>query len=274
MRIPIFAAASFVLLAAIAHAEGTKSTPFLHNGVTAHRGDSGNFPENTMAAIESALKLGVDWIEIDVFETADGHLVVTHDATTKRVAERDLVVAESTLAELQALDVATGFRTERNLDTKACPPAVMPTLRAVLERILQQRKTRLSIQPKADVVDGSIALVRELKAESWVGFNDGDLNKMRRVKELAPEIHVFWDRFKESPLEDEIATAKALGFESLVPHVQALTSERVKLMQKAGFEVGAWTVNDAKTMAYLLDMGVDRTYTDYPRRLFAVKAGR
>lgn len=248
------------------------ASTFGKNGVTAHRGDSGNYPENTMPAIESALRLGVDWIEIDVFMTADGEIVVTHDATTGRVAGVDLDVATSRLADLQALDVAAGFRKNKGLDLESCPPARMPTLRAVLLRMKEQRRTRLSIQPKAPIVDETIALIRELEAEAWVGFNDGDLKKMARVKELALEIPVFWDRFKDSPLAEDARTAQALGFEALVPHVSALNPGNVEMLHKAGVAVGAWTVNDADTMRHLLDMGVDRIYTDYPKRLLALVA--
>jgi glycerophosphoryl diester phosphodiesterase len=266
-----------ILAAILCHAlaqaaDGDGSSTFLQNGVTAHRGDSGHYPENTLEAIESALGLGVDWIEVDIFQTVDGHIVVTHDARTGRVAERDVDVAASTLETLQRLDVATGFRRARGLDRAACPPAVMPSLRDVLIRIMAQEKTRISLQPKGDVVDATIALVRALGATRWVGFNDGDLTKMRRVKELAPELPVFWDRPKGFSLEEDSNIARELGFEALVPHVHGLTPDVVVRLHTAGFEVGAWTVNDRDTMLHLLRMGVDRIYTDYPQRLLDVQA--
>lgn len=245
---------------------------FLYNGVTAHRGDSGGFPENTMAAFESALALGVDWIEIDIFRSSDGVLVVTHDATTERVGDKNLAIAEHTLAELEAVDVAADFRKRSGLSAEACPPARMPTLQAVIERMIRQDLTRLSIQPKIDVVDEAIALIRELGAERWVGFNDGDLNKMRRVKELAPDIPVFWDRNADFPLAADLETAKQYGFESLVVHSSGLTAEKVRAIKAAGFEAGAWTVNDAPAMQVLLDMGLDRIYTDFPKRLLNLRS--
>lgn len=60
---------------------------FLHNGVTAHRGNSGEFPESTLPAIRSALEIGADWVEVDLFRTRDGQLVVLHDQTTGRVGD-------------------------------------------------------------------------------------------------------------------------------------------------------------------------------------------
>lgn len=247
------------------------SSPFPKNGVTAHRGDSGSYPENTMAAINAALALAVDWIEIDIFKTKDGELVVTHDETTERITDVALAIAESSLAELQQLDVAMDFRKQKALDFEHCPPATMPTLRQVLLRMQQQQTTRLSIQPKAPIVDDAIALIRELDAEAWVGFNDGDLEKMSRVKALAPEIPVFWDRFQNSPLAEDMLVARDRGFEAIVPHVAALTPETIAMLKQGGFEVGAWTINDSRTMQHLLNGGVDRIYTDYPDRLLALK---
>lgn len=70
----------------------------LNNGVTAHRGNSGDFPENTIPAFQSGIDVESAWIELNILRTKDGQLVVIHDQTTKRVGDQDLVVAESILA--------------------------------------------------------------------------------------------------------------------------------------------------------------------------------
>ena len=54
--------------------------------LAAHRGDKKKYPENTMPAFESALRLGVDMIETDVHMTSDGHLVLIHDRNLSRTA--------------------------------------------------------------------------------------------------------------------------------------------------------------------------------------------
>ena len=64
---------------------------FLNNGVTAHRGNAAEYPENTLPAFESALALGVDWIELDIYRTKDGALAVIHDADTARVGDRTVL---------------------------------------------------------------------------------------------------------------------------------------------------------------------------------------
>lgn len=244
---------------------------FVNNGVTAHRGNAGEFPENTMPAFESALKLGADWIELDIYRTKDGKLAVIHDADTARVGDRTLVVAEVTYAELAQVDVAYAFRAKHDLAVEACPPQRVPLLEEVVALIKTQRRTRLSIQPKQALVDEAVALVTRMQAEAWVGFNDGDLNKMKRVKELEPSLHVFWDRPSGFDLACDLPIARDGGFESIVVHHEALTEEVVKTLAGAGFEPGAWTVNDAERMRQLQAMGVFRFYTDYPRRALEVK---
>ena len=67
---------------------------------------------------------------------------------TGRFTDRDLVIAESTYEELAALDAAHSFREEHGLTEEEVPPARMPLLSAILEMIMQQDKTRASLQPK------------------------------------------------------------------------------------------------------------------------------
>lgn len=244
--------------------------PFLDNGATAHRGNSDEHPENTMPAFQSAIEIGADWIELDIFRTKDGKLVVTHDATTSRVGDKDLAIADSTYAELQSVDVATDFRHRHELSMAQCPKQSMPLLADVIHLIMSQQKSRLSIQPKVDCVDQAVALVKELGAEKWVGFNDGNLAYMSRVKELAPQIPVFWDR-GPTDIDKDIEIARKHGFEAMVMHFATATPEKVRKVRAAGIEVGAWTVNDEKTMRRLLDIGVERIYTDTPKKLLEIQ---
>lgn len=254
-------------------AEVSPSNSFLSNGATAHRGNSGEHPENTIPAFRSAIDLGADWIELDIFRTRDGKLVVVHDRTTGRVGDQDLVVAESTYEELLRVDVATEFRRKHGRTMEQCPKHTIPLLEETLRLVISQNKTRVSIQPKTDCVADAVALVRRLGAEKWVGFNDGNLRYMAQVKQLAPKIPVFWDR-GPSNIDEDIRTAKKHGFESLVLHYSVVTQEKVEKIHQAGLEAGAWTVNAEAMMNRLLAMGVDRLYTDYPRRLLEISGHR
>lgn len=238
------------------------------NYVTAHRGNCAEWPENTLDAFRSGINLGCDWIETDVYLTADGQLVLIHDASTGRIAEKNLQVEKSRFDELRALDVAAGFRKANNLDLSACPKQTMPTLGEALDLILSEKKARLSLQPKCDCVDQIVALVKEKGAEGWVGFNDDSLAKMTRAKELLPDAVIFWDR-RNSDLTKDIAIALERGFDALVLHQSDVTTEAVKQIDEAGLVPGVWTVNGKETIRRFRAFGVRRFYTDTPAEAFA-----
>lgn len=246
---------------------------FLCNGVTAHRGNSGECPENTLAAFQSAIAAGADWIELDVLRTRDGKLVVSHDRTTWRAGDRSLVVPESSYEQLRRVDVATDFRRRHGKSLAQYPPKRMPLLEDVLRLVMTQQQTRASIQPKTNCVAEVVALAQQIGAEAWVGFNDGNVDYMAEVKRLAPRIPVFWDR-GESNVAADIRIAKQHGFETLVLNERAVTPQKVAQLKQAGLGVGVWTVNDSSAWERFLSMGIERIYTDQPRRLLAFKAGR
>src|SRR5215469_7045550 len=80
--------------------------------VIAHRGGSGLRPENTLAAFDHALTLGVGGLECDVHLSADGEIVVIHDDTLRRTTDRQGRVASLTADELARVDAGFHFQDE------------------------------------------------------------------------------------------------------------------------------------------------------------------
>lgn len=76
--------------------------------VVAHRGDWRNFPENSLEAIESAIAMGVDIVELDVHRTADGELVVCHDRTINRTTNGKGKISELTLEYIRSRNLRAG----------------------------------------------------------------------------------------------------------------------------------------------------------------------
>lgn len=74
----------------------------------AHRGGSAYRPENTLAAFQNSINLGVDWIEMDIQKTKDGVLVVMHDETVERTTNGTGRVEDLTFAEIRSLDAGNG----------------------------------------------------------------------------------------------------------------------------------------------------------------------
>ena len=85
--------------------------------VAAHRGDWRNFPENSLEAIDNAVKMGVDIVELDVQRTKDGQLVLMHDPTLNRTTTGKGAIADTTLAYIKTLKLRNGcaIRTIHNV---------------------------------------------------------------------------------------------------------------------------------------------------------------
>lgn len=76
--------------------------------VVAHRGDWRNFPENSLGAIDNAIKMGVDIVELDVKRTKDGELILMHDRTLDRTTTGKGLVSENTLSDIRKLNLRNG----------------------------------------------------------------------------------------------------------------------------------------------------------------------
>lgn len=247
--------------------ERIEKISFLQNGVTAHRGNSSEYPQNTIAAFKSAISIGADWIELDIRKTKDGKMVVIHDENTKSVGDVNVVITQVTYEELKNVDVAFTFRQARKLSYEQCPEASIPLLSEVIALIKSQHRTRVSIQPKVSCVKEIIELIYHLKAKAWVGFNDDSLEKMKQVKQLDKAIPVFWDRGADIDVEEDLRTARQFGFEYIGLHHSGITKTKVEKIHQAGVKAGTWTVNEPQRMQFLLKSGVDRIYTDNPKLL-------
>ena len=108
--------------------------------LSAHRGDELHAPENTLAAIESAIAVGADRVEIDVMRTRDDQLVLSHDTDLRRLARDPRRIRDLTLDELRQVDVGTWFGPQFAGER-------MPTLREVLDR--SRGRVALNIEIKA-----------------------------------------------------------------------------------------------------------------------------
>ncbi len=113
--------------------------------IVAHRGASEDAPENTLPAFRLAWEQGADAIEGDFYRTKDGQIVCIHDGDTKRVAGEKLVVQESTLEELQRLDVGA-WKGQQWAGTR------IPTLREVLETVPAGKRFYVEVKGSAEMV--------------------------------------------------------------------------------------------------------------------------
>ena len=78
--------------------------------VISHRGEHLHHPENTMPAFQEAVRVGADYIEVDVRTTSDGKLVLMHDASADRTTNGKGEIAKMTFDEVRALNAGGGAR--------------------------------------------------------------------------------------------------------------------------------------------------------------------
>ena len=129
--------------------------------VFAHRGASGDYPENTILAFDKALALDVYGIELDVHKSKDGHLVVIHDEDIQRTFKGKGLVMDYTLSELKKFNCRK-FEFIENLNCK------IPTLREVFE-LIKNTDIILNIEAKTDLIhydleQDVIDLIKEFNA--------------------------------------------------------------------------------------------------------------
>ena len=113
-----------------------------------HRGAAGHEPENTLRSIERAIELGVDFVEMDVQLTRDGHLVILHDKRVDRTTNGRGYVSQMSLAEVQALDAGKGEK----IPTVIAPPS------GYTRGIEKARRTKGRPQPSNHSLAGRRAL--------------------------------------------------------------------------------------------------------------------
>ena len=146
-----------------------------------HRGIPANAPENTVEGSLFAFEQGANVIELDVYLTTDGEVVVMHDGTTGRTCNKDLNVEASTLAQLKELYVNKGY--ENSTKYKNCR---IPTLAEYLEAF-KDKDCQLFIEiksGKAAIVAATKALVDQYDMYdqcSVITFNEGIMSTMRQV---------------------------------------------------------------------------------------------
>ncbi|HET6568652.1 MAG TPA: glycerophosphodiester phosphodiesterase family protein, partial [Rhodothermales bacterium] len=180
--------------------------------IIAHRGESADAPENTMAAFRLAWQRNDPAIELDVHLTKDGRLIVSHDANTKRTTGVDRIIEESTLEELRALD-AGSWKGAQWAGEK------LPTLEEVLAELPDGKKCIIEIKAGPEVVPAVARAVREsgLPPEQLavISFN---LDAVAESKRQLPDIEAY---YLASFKQDEATGAWTPTIDTLIARAQS-----------------------------------------------------
>lgn len=249
-----------------------------------HRGASGEAPENTIAAFQRAVDLGVEYIELDVQAAEDGQIMVIHDATIERTTNGLGGVSAYSLAALQQLDAGYRFSPD---DGKTLPfrasDVIIPSLKEVLSSFPNLKFTVEIKQLEPSIEEQVIAVVRDCGKADDVSLASEHDAVLVLVRELAPDIPTnlgynevadFIQRVATDQLQGYQPPGQALQIPPKYQDISLVTEQTVAAAHQLGLEIHVWTINDPHEMNSLLDLGVDGVMSDFPGRLLEVVKGR
>lgn len=222
-----------------------------HRG--AHRGQSADIPENTLAALQKAAELGADRLEMDVQMTRDGVLVVIHDETVDRTTDGSGRVAELTLAEIRTLDAGNGEQ--------------VPTFEAVIDLA---KAAGLPIMPEAKspqlypgLEERMVQQIVEAGYADRTIIQSFDAATLESIRTLNPNISVcvlydLWDFKLGDPQPGEADTVAPMA------EMVILYPWMIKQAHEADHEVLVWfgLIEHPLVMRFLLALGADGLMVD------------
>lgn len=239
------------------------------NLVIAHRGGAKLWPEETLLAMQEAVKAGSDVLEIDVHATSDGKVICMHDEDVDRTTDGTGKVKEKTLADVLALDAAAKFTTDGG---KTFPHKGKGIKVALLDDLLKAFPAMpFSIeikQYKPSIVDAVLAIVEANKMTDRVVIASFDDDTIREVRTKRPNIPTSLAageiiRILQIKEVDEIGTYVPPAKLFQAPY-EAITAERMAAYNKLGIRVHVWTVDDRYDQDRLWKLGVHGIMSDDP----------
>ena len=235
----------------------------------AHRGASGEAPENTLGALLLAARQGATCVEIDVSISADGVPFVHHDHSLERCTNGEGLLCEHDARDLDRLSAGsntTGFDNEP-----------LPRLDAVLTLLIEHRLgLNLEIKPYQGLERKTVDAIANALRDTWPSdlplvlssFNHDCLELSRDCQPdvaIAPLVGAIPDTWQ--------TLMKRYDAQNLHCAENALNPELAREVVDAGFGLYCYTVNDTERAQTLFDSGVHGIFTDYPRRFCPPPSG-
>ena len=221
-----------------------------------HRGAMGHEPENTLLSVNKALKLGVDGVEIDVYNV-ENRLVVIHDRTLERTTNGTGYVADCSLAYLRSLDAGKGEQ--------------IPLLEEIIEIV--NRQAIVNVELKGNNTAELISkLIQKYLQQGWTYedfvVSSFDHYQLQQVKKIDPKIKIGaliyglpW-RYLTNAAEIEASI--------IIPSVDYVTAELVATAHQKNLLVWVYTVNRSQEINRMRELNIDGIFTNYPERVIPI----
>lgn len=228
--------------------------------IYAHRGFSGEYPENTLTAFMKAQESGADGIELDVHLTKDGTVVIMHDENTIRTTGEDHLIKELNTDEFLDLDADVVMKGKYGV--------IHPlTLEKYFEWFSETSlKTNIELKTGVFEYEGIekkvLDLMDRFNLRKRIIISSFNHFSVCRFKKMAPDVKCGF--LEESWILNPGSYAKQFGVECWHPYYATLNDESLEDLHKNHIEINAWTINNPKDMRRALDVKLDIGITNYP----------
>ncbi|MBI5544323.1 MAG: glycerophosphodiester phosphodiesterase [Deltaproteobacteria bacterium] len=244
----------------------------------AHRGAAAELPENTLAAFRRALELGADALETDAHLTRDGHLVLSHDPSGRRMAGVNREIRRCTLAEVRSWDAGWGFVDREGRRPFAGKGLRFPTLEEALAELPQALFNVDLKQRSPDMIPATLELLRRMRAAERVllaSFHSAMLRHVRRLgyrgptssgrSEVARLALLPWPLVRLAPPRGtRVQVPPSVGA------IRLASKTFLDRCHRLGIRVDYWTINAPDEALRLVALGADGIMTDDPARIAPV----
>lgn len=222
--------------------------------VTAHRGGSLDFPENTMSAFRGAAEAGANWIELDIQQTKDRKIVISHDTNVLRVTGVNRDIIDMTYDEISKLD-AGSFFSEKFKGEK------MPLLEEALEFAKNNNvKLNIELKPTGKEIDFEKDVVDLIKKYDFVDrcvVTSQVYSAVENVKKIDPNIKTLY------VMSIAIGNITNLEYaDNFSVEATNVDEELVDTVHKQGKKLFVWTINTEENINKMIDLNVDNIITD------------
>ena len=225
--------------------------------VVGHRGAMGHALENTIESVQKAIKLNVDGIEIDVFKSKTGELIVYHDPFLSRLSNSNAFIEQISLDSIKKVELKGGLS--------------IPTLNEVINIIPEKIFLNIELKGSNTAFETNKVIIEYLKEFNLPpskfiisSFRWDELKKFRDLNKDIP-IAILVDSLYK--IDNAIKLAKEINAIALNPNNKFITKKIVKKIQSNNIKVFPYTINSPKNIKRMKLMGVDAIITDYPERI-------
>ncbi|MEV7466272.1 glycerophosphodiester phosphodiesterase family protein [Streptomyces kronopolitis] len=281
------AAGALLGLSALVLSPAAQAAPHGHPPVTvAHRGAASYAPENTLASIDAADRLGFKWVENDVQRTKDGELVILHDSSLARTTNVEQVfpgrspwnVSDFTLREIEKLDAGSWFGAKFKGEQ-------VPTLEDYMDEVEHNDQSLLMELKSPELYPGiERETLRELRSEGWLNsahlkdrlvIQSFNADAVKTVHKLQPEVRTGYlgnpsvaDLPRFAKYCDQINPVHTVVTREYVAAVHGL-----KGPHRRPLDLFTWTVDDPATAVRVAGLGVDGIISNKPDLVRAAVGG-